>query len=69
MDGLHRAGNGTHQGRDRHIYGLSHVKRAFVCVAVILRQPEPGVVRQHGNLVPRADGIAGVQRHGFQQLS
>ena len=69
MDRLHPAGDGGHQGRDGDVHRLSHLQVPGIGVAVILLQPQAGVVRQDRHLLALADGIAGIQRHGLHQLS
>ena len=69
MDRLHRAGEGAHQGGDRDIHALALVDLPFIGVAVVLGEPQAGVVRQHGQLLLLADGVAGVQVHHLHQLS
>ena len=69
MDRLHRAGNGGHQGRDRNIHRLSHLQVARIGVAVILLQPQTGIVGEDRHLLALGDGITGIQRHGLHQLA
>ncbi|CAN4021147.1 Gamma-glutamyl-gamma-aminobutyrate hydrolase family protein, partial [Dysosmobacter welbionis] len=69
VDRLHRAGNGGHQGRDRNIHRLSHLQVARIGVAVILLQPQTGIVGEDRHLLALGDGITGIQRHGLHQLA